>query len=453
MSESEVCWTALARGIAGEVIPAGTPGYDTVRKPPMVRFHDVRPEAVVRCTTPADVSATIAFARRRRLPLAVRSGGHSVAGRSSTHGIVVDVTPMASVSLGGGLATVGSGVRLGRLYDALDAHGVTIPAGCGHSVGIAGLTLGGGIGIMGRSHGLTCDSLLRAEIVLADGRVLECDDERHGDLFWALRGAGGGNFGVVTSFVFRAVPAPAATVFRVLWPFESAAQLVEAWQGWAPFAPDEVDATLRLLPGRVEVFGAVLAGDGRAAGLLGELIRRVGAEPEAVTRRELSYREAKRDLDQGGSLEHESANRLFTKSEFFRRPLPREAIAELVANLARDLPGVESREIAFLPWGGAYNRLPPDAVAFPHRSESFVVQHLVEIGREADTRAGRAWLVRSWEVLHPSGSGGVYVNFPDPELEDWQHAYFGANFERLVRVKAAYDPNGFFRFEQSIPTR
>jgi FAD/FMN-containing dehydrogenase len=194
-------WGALQRAIEGDVVLPGSADYGSVRKPVMARFELVRPLAVVRCATPADVAATLAVARRLRLPTAIRSGGHSVAGRSSTDGIVLDVTPMRSVAVAEEVATVGAGVRLGDLYDELAEHGLTIPAGCGSSVGIAGLTLGGGLGILGRKHGLTCDHLLRAQVVLADGRVVECDE--HHDLFWALRGAGGGHFGVVTSLVFR----------------------------------------------------------------------------------------------------------------------------------------------------------------------------------------------------------------------------------------------------------
>jgi FAD/FMN-containing dehydrogenase len=219
-------WSALQRAIDGDVVLPGSPGYESVRKPVMARFEHLRPAAVVRCATPADVAATLAVARELDLPMAIRSGGHSVAGRSSTDGIVLDVTPMRSVAVAGDVATVGAGVRLGELYDALAEHGLTIPAGCGSSVGIAGLTLGGGLGILGRKHGLTCDHLLRAQVVLADGRVVECDDHHDDELFWALRGAGGGHFGVATSLVFRTLPAPATTVFHLVWPPAAAAAVV-----------------------------------------------------------------------------------------------------------------------------------------------------------------------------------------------------------------------------------
>ena len=194
-------WDALQRSIAGEVVLAEAAAYELVRKPAMARFWDVRPQAVVRCRTPEDVVETVALARRSRIGLAVRSGGHCFGGESSTPGVLIDVGPMDGVAISDGLATVGAGARLGDLYDALDGQGRTIAAGCGPSVGIAGLTLGGGLGLLGRTYGLTSDQLVAAQVVLADGRVVDCDEHRHADLFWALRGAGGGRFGVVTGLV------------------------------------------------------------------------------------------------------------------------------------------------------------------------------------------------------------------------------------------------------------
>jgi FAD/FMN-containing dehydrogenase len=468
-------WSALQQVIDSDVVLPGSANYESVRKPAIARFEHLRPAAVVRCANAADVAATLAVARRLRLPTAIRSGGHSVAGRSSTDGIVLDVTPMRSVTVADGVATVGAGVRLGDLYDALAAYGLTIPAGCGPSVGIAGLTLGGGLGILGRKHGLTCDHLLRAQVVLADGRVVECDEHHDADLFWALRGAGGGHFGVVTSLVFHTLPAPATTVFHLLWPPGAAAAVVEAWQSYAPDAPEELDATLRLTatgdggrlppertPG-VEVVGSVLDGETDAAELLSDLVGRVGIDPVAASPRHLPHRAAKRYLEGLGSVEdrrepsdpEQPPHRahLYTKSEFFRRPLPSETVATLVEHLSQELGPGQSREIDFLPWGGAYNRVPADATAFAHRGERFLVQHLVQVSADAapaERAAARDWLARSWTMVHPWGSGGVYPNFPDPDLRDWANAYHGTNYDRLRRVKAAFDPDDFFRFDQSI---
>ncbi len=467
-------WETLRAEISGDVIFPGSPDYESARKPAIARFHDVRPQAVVLCETPEDVSETISYARRSGLRTATRSGGHCFAGRSSTEGIVIDVSPMRSVSVSGDVARVGAGARLVEVYDALEEHGLTIPAGCGPSVGISGLTLGGGLGILGRKHGLTSDHLLGAQIVLADGQTVECDEHHHTDLFWALRGAGG-NFGVVTSLVFKTIPAPAATAFHLLWPHAYAAAVIDAWQHWAPTAPDELAASLLLTasgdveePPAANVFGAMLGTESEAAERLEEMVDRVGADPASVFRKHMSYRETKRYLAElgdemageddrlGEGSDEEPQGHPYSKSEFFRRMLPIEAIEALVENFLEGRVAGQSRELDFTPWGGAYNRVPAEATAFAHRDELFLLQHAVVVGPDApatEREDARRWLTRSWGVVRPWGSGRVYQNFPDPDLEDWAHAYHGANLERLLRVKRKYDLDGFFRFRQSLPTQ
>jgi FAD/FMN-containing dehydrogenase len=455
----------LQGAIAGDVMLPGSPGYELVRKPAIARFHAVRPLAVVLCRTPADVAEAISLARRCRLHTAARSGGHCFAGRSSTPGVVIDVTPMHSVSVSGGVATVGAGARLGDIYRVLAEHGLTIPAGCGPSVGIAGLTLGGGFGILGRRHGLASDCLLGARVVLADGRVAECDDHHDSDLFWALRGAGGGNFGVVTSLAFRTVPAPPATGFHLAWSHVHAVAVIEAWQEWAPAAPDELAASLLVTASGdagqrpvVNLSGAMLGTESATAELLGRLADRAGADPTSAITKHMTFQETKLYLAElGDQMEATSPGRghTFSKSEFFARPLPGEAIAALVENLGEERVQDQSRELDFTPWGGAYNRVPAYATAFAHRDGLFLLKHavVVDAGAPAPQReAARRWLTRSWASVHRWGSGGVYPNFPDPDLTDWARAYHGKNYARLLRVKAQYDPDGFFRFQQAIPS-
>ena len=452
-------WAALQGAIAGEVVRPGSPGYDRARKPAIARFYDSRPQAVVFCANAGDVGEAISAARRFGLPAAARSGGHCFAGSSSTTGMVIDVTPMRSVSVAGGVATTGAGARLGEVYEALDGEGLTIPAGCGPDVGIAGLALGGGLGILGRRYGLACDGLLAARVVLADGQVTECDDGRAGDLFWALRGAGTGTFGVVTSLSFRAVPAPAATAFHLAWPHDHAGRVIRAWQEWAPTAPDELAASLLITATGggapvVNVFGAWQGSEPDAAGLLGELVTAVGTDPVSVSTQFMTYRKIKGYLaglggQMAGTGERGEEGHSFVKSEFFCRPLPDDAVSALVAGLGRGLRAGQARELDFTPWGGAYNRVAAGATAFPHRDALFLLKQSVTVdpGASAGERAtARDWLAGSWAAVHRWGSGGAYPNFPDPELEDPGRAYYLGNYDRLREVKARYDPEGFFRF-------
>lgn len=463
-------WSALEAAIAGEVIRPGSRDYDSVRKPAISRFHGVQPEAVVRCLTPGDVAETISFAQMTGLPTASRSGGHCFAGRSTSPGIVIDVTLMNAVSVSGGVATIGAGARLGDVYEVLGHHDLTVPAGSCPTVGIAGLTLGGGLGILGRTYGLTSDHLLGAQVVLADGRIVDCDDDHDSELFWALRGAGAGNFGVVTSLVFRARAASPATNFHLSWPFSSAAAVIDAWQAWAPSAPDELFASLLVTAEReveqlptLNVYGSMLGTEGDAAELLDELVVRASADPMIHALEHMSRRQTTRYWADLGSADRAQLDGQqpphdeypLLKSEFFRRPLPREAIAALLESLTDERDPGHSRELDFIPWGGAFNRIRPDATAFAHRRELFSLKHAATVDADSSQAArdrAQRWLTKSWSTVRPWGSRRVFPNFPDPDLEDWRHAYHGANYERLVQVKQKYDPQTVFRFHQSLPT-
>jgi FAD/FMN-containing dehydrogenase len=451
----ESAWRELAAALEGEVVLPGAARYDEVRRPQIPRFHDVRPRAVVLCRTSADVAEAIAFARRSGIEVAVRSGGHDFAGRSSGPGMVLDLTPMHSLEVSDGAATIGPGFRLGDLYAALAGHEVTIPAGCGATVGIGGQALGGGLGLLGRSRGLTSDQMVAAEVVLADGRVLECDEQRHEDLFWALRGAGAQGLGVVTRLTLRTVPEPAATAFHLMWPYERASALIAAWQEWSPPGPDGLAASLLVTVGGeagaapvVHLFGSMIGSETETAALLDEFVSVAGADPASSERAHMRYGSLKSYLAERGPGDQEDEDgRPYMKSEFFRAPLPAGAVEELVERFVRGRRPGEARKLDFMPWGGAYNRVSADATAFPHREELFLLEHSVVVPAGFDaatTEAARAWLSDSWELVHPSGSGGVYANFPDKDLPDEDRAYWGDNLERVRLVKERYDPQGVF---------
>lgn len=460
-------WGSLDREIDGSVGLPGSGWYEAYRRPFNARFHDVEPEAIVSCANAHDVSETLAFVRRHGGTFAVRAGGHSFAGHSTTRGVLLDVGPMRTVSVSGGLVTVGAGATLGEVYGALDEHALAIPGGTCPPVGVAGLTLGGGLGILGRTHGVTSDSLVGAEIVLADGRLVACDERHDEDLFWALRGAGAGTFGVVTSLVFRPVPAPDATNVHLSWPFSDAAAVIDAWQTWAPDGPDELAASLKVTatadaePPSVDVYAAVLGAGGGAEELLGDLVTRAGADPSSFSSEHLSFEGTRRFWaalgEDNPATEHAAVRPepvwLFARSEFFRRPIPAEAVSGLLDTFARDRVAGESRELDFMPWAGAYNRVRPDATAFVHREERFQLKHAVAVQAGASPHARRAahvHVTRSWEAVNPWGSGRVFQNFADPDLEDWPAAYYGSNLARLRRVKELYDPENVFRTDQSL---
>ena len=453
-------WHRLQATIDGDVVLAPEPTTFNAR------FDHVRPEAVVQCTSPADVAATLSFVRRHELPFVVRSGGHCFAGHSTSTGLVLDVSPMDRVlPQDGGLVAVGAGARLGAIYDRLESDGRALPGGTCPSVGIGGLALAGGLGVLGRRYGLTSDQMISADLVLADGSRVTCDDSRDPDLFWALRGGGTAGFGVVTSFTFRTVPAPYALDFHLAWDFDRALAAVEAWQTWAPSAPDELAASLKLIAGgdprqppTVNVYGVLQVGDTERPGLVDDLCDLVGADPVWRWSSTLPFARTRQmwaglpppgvAFDDLGSTTAVPRPWMVARSEFFRRTLPTSVVESLLDELTRDRLARQERELDFMPWGGAYNRVDADATAFVHRDERFQLKHSATAGPDgpAEVKEGvHAFVRRSWELAHPYGSGGVFPAFPDRDLPQPAEAYYGANLPRLRAVKARLDPDGLFR--------
>lgn len=436
-----------------DLVGPGDERYALCRSQFIGRPVEVLPRAVAFCADADAVVEALRLARAEGWPFAIRGGGHSNACHSSTSGLLIDLGVNAGVVADGASVTVGGGVRVGDVAARLD--GRLVPSGSCPSVGLVGAALGGGFGSHGRLHGLTCDALLSAEVVLADGEVVHTDDEP--DLLWALRGAGGGNFGVVTRATFRTFAARERVHFRLEWPFGRAADLVRWWQEWAPFAEDAVSAELVLMcpqypeeeptvlligaaPSVPEcpvdpAFEEVVTVSAAEAGLLHATpYSAVAEDPTSIP------------------LMSERPGMSTAKTEFFAEPLPDRAIADLLDHLTAGRAMGELREVAFTPWGGAYARTTD--TAFVHRTPTYLVKHTVLVGPGGAARRSKevlAWLDRSWGILHPWGTGGVYPNFPDPDLRDWLTAYYGGHVGRLRALKRRYDPTNVFNFPQSIP--
>jgi FAD/FMN-containing dehydrogenase len=470
-------WTALGRSLDGHLVQPDDQYYATARLLFDPRFDGIRPAGVAYCSSPADVATCLAFARSYTVPIAARSGGHSYAGWSSTSGLIIDVTDMASVSFDSatGLATVGSGTFLIDLYNTLAARGVTVPGGSCPNVGIAGLTLGGGVGVVSRAYGLTCDNLEAVQIVTADGTIRDCNANSSSDLYWASRGGGGGNFGVATQFTFRTHPATGLSLFFLGWPWSQADQVIAGWQSWAPSAPDELWSNLHLsaAPGggtpTIQVGGTYLGDSGSLQGELDRLYSAVGAGPSSPYTEEVGYLNAM--LVEAGCAQYSvpechlpwqatggqlSRQPELAKSDFFTKPLSGSGIGTLLSQIEKlqDVPGAAggSGGVAFDACGGAINRVSPGATAFVHRDALFIAQYTTvwNTGATAGVANQSAWQDAFYAAMRPYASGQCYQNYIDPSLTGWQQAYYGANYPRLTQVKAAYDPDHLFSFPQAI---
>jgi FAD/FMN-containing dehydrogenase len=432
-------------------------------------FDRIQPAGIAYCATATDVQRCLEFARRHGLPLAARSGGHSYGGYSSSSGLVVDVSTMARVTVDADrrTAVVGAGTRLLALYQSLGSSGVLVPGGSCPTVGVAGLALGGGMGVLARRYGLTCDNVASLDLVTADGRLLTCDPEHHDDLYWACRGGGGGNFGIVTSFTFRTHPLPEITLFTLEWPFAAAADVLGSWLGWIGGAPDELWSNCQLLAegstGPASKVTGVCAGTTAAcAAALAPLRRAVGTSttfqfvgPESYERAMLIEAGCENEtVDQ--CLQSQRAT-FAAGSAYLGAPLPSSGVSAVVSSvttLSDDQPSVGGGFV-FDSYGGAVNRVATDATAFVHRSALCGVEYSVNWGPGAPssvTSPARAWLSSARSTLSPY-STGAYQNYIDPTQPDWLRAYYGSNLERLVGVKRTVDPDDVFRFAQSIPVR
>jgi len=467
-------WHRLAASLDGDLIRPGSPRYPTARLAYDPLFDDIRPRAIVQVASARDVARTIAFARDHGFRFAAKSGGHSYAGYSLSNGIVIDVSKLDTVTADTAAkrATIGSGASLMQVANALAPHGLVVPGGTCATVGIAGLTMGGGQGVTGRRFGLTCDSLEGATVVLADGTVVQCDANRHDDLFWALRGGGGGNFGVVTSFTFAAHPLTHLTICSLSWHWSSAAHVLRAWSDWAPSAPHDLWTSLRFryIPGSGPQVSMIGTWSGSPAGLppvLNHLTSSV--PPVSKSTSTLPYLDvaklyagcAGQTADEcslqihGGTLPRQAS---LAKSDFFDHRISAADVDAMLGRIeARSAPALHgsSGGVIFDSWGGQIAQLGDHATAFPHRQARFLAQEFVTFSStpdDATLTANRQWLTSLWRSLRSSASGAAYVNYIDPELQGWKQAYYGANLDRLVQVKHRYDPHDVFRFAQSVPT-
>ena len=447
--------------IRGQVIRRGASGFLTAAHVYNERFDAVLPSFVARPLDAPDVVTAVKWGVSRGVPLRARSGGHSYAGYSTlSGGVVLDLRNMRgiSVNVNKRTATIGAGAQLIDVYAALAAHGLTIPAGSCPSVGIAGHAIGGGMGLAGRQFGLTADNLLSAQIVTADGHLRTASAISNPDLYWALRGGGGGNFGVVTSFTLRvhAVPRTVAG-FIVTWPWSQAADALAAWQGWAPHAQSQLTSIFHLNGGGGSTSVSVSGQYFGPAGDLGRLLASMTAVGGArVSAGDFAYLQAQlmwagcshisttachtEGTRPGGTLERESFQ---AKSDYVSKPLPAAARQALVraAEARANISG--SGAILFDSYGGAINRVKPAATAFVHRNVLCCMQYLSYNG-------GSSWLSSTYGQMRPYVTGGAYSNYTDPALKNWQTAYYGSNYRRLLAIRRDVDPHHYFTFPQAI---
>ncbi|MEV5428262.1 FAD-binding oxidoreductase [Streptomyces sp. NPDC052701] len=464
-------WAALARDLDGPLIRPGDTRWKAARQLYNTRFDTLVPAAVAYVAHPDDIRTALAYARAHDVRVAIRNGGHSYAGWSSGNGrLVIDVSKLDRIRASGDRAVIGAGAKLIDVYRALAAKGVTIPAGSCPTVGVSGLTLGGGHGMVSRAYGLTCDSLTGATLITADGRRLTADAREHEDLFWALRGAGNGNFGVVTELRFRTHPAPQGVSAYLTWPWSSAAAVVGAWQEWGPSQPDEIWSSLHLASAggtpTVSVAAFSLGTHRELQNAVDRLAGRVGAPARHVSLKRRSYEESMEVYAGCSSFPTDAQCHLpgstpgrspqgalgretyAARSDFFDRPLPPAGIRTLLSQI-RSMRG-GAGNIALTALGGAVNRVPVTATAFVHRRSRVLAQYIASWRAGTTGTTAQSWLASAHGAMRPHASGAAYQNYPDPTLPNWRKAYYGDAATRLAKLKKQYDPDRLFTYPQAL---
>ena len=441
-------WPTLSATVAGSVVAPDHARYEEARQV-WNGMIDRRPAAIVFPTSDADVAAAIGFARQQGLEIAVRGGGHNAAGLATIDGgLVIDLAEMNQVDVDPErrIARVGGGANWGEFDAATQAHGLAATGGAISTTGVAGLTLGGGLGYLMRSQGLACDNLIGARVVLADGAVVETSETERPELLWGLRG-GGGNFGVVTEFVFRLHPLAGMYAGLLLYARDRASEALRTYREVTATAPDELTTFFALLStpdgAPVLAFMPMFAGNAEAGAAAVAPYRALG-EPIADMVGPISYVALQQTLDDG----FPPGPHVYWRSHFLTG-LPDEAFDVIVAGANAAPSPLSAVLIEHL--GGAVARVGRDDTAFDHRDAEY---NLAIIGRwldPADAETNIAWARGLWEDMRPFARG-TYVNYlgVGDTAERVKDAYSPEKYARLAALKRAYDPENVFRRNQNI---
>ncbi len=437
----------LRPAIRGELVLPDDTGYPQARKV-WNGMVDKRPAAVIYCAGAGDVIAAVQFARSENLLVSVRAGGHNVAGSSVCDGgLVIDVSRMKQIEVDPArrIARAQAGLNLGEFDTATQAHGLATTMGVNADTGIAGLTLGGGFGKLGRKHGLTCDNLVAADIVTADGRLLRASATENADLFWGIRG-GGGNFGIVTTFEYRLHPVgPLLLAGSVLYRYEHARAAMEFYAAFSSKAPDELslDAALVTAPSGERFFNV-------SACYVGPI-----AEGERVIKPLREYGTPAEDriapipyvqLQSAGDANFPRGRRYYWKAQFMRE-ISDQAIDTLLAAYATAPSG---SLLVLQQVGGAIGRVPIAETPYANRDALYDCFPISIWDEPADDEIHIRWARDLWTAMRPFSTGGVYANNLGDEGTDRVQAAYGENYPRLVALKNKYDPTNFFRLNQNI---
>jgi FAD/FMN-containing dehydrogenase len=454
---AEAARRELGDGFTGQLIGPGDPGYEEARKVYNAMI-DRRPALIARCAGPDDVARVVTFARDRGLDLAVRGGGHNGAGLGTCDdGVVADLSPLKDVHVDPEARTVrvGGGCTWGDVDPVTNEHGLAVPSGIISTTGVGGLTLGGGLGHLTRKCGLTIDNLLEAEMVLANGERVRASADEHPDLYWAIRG-GGGNFGVVTSFLFRAHPVDVVVGGPTFWPVEQAAEVFSVYREFLPQAPRELNGFFAFhtvppappFPEEIhmrKVCGVVWCHVGSEDDAAKAMAPLLDAVPEPLMHGVHSMPHPA--LQSAFDGLYPPGEQWYWRADFVKS-VPDEAV-QLHARFGAETPSLKST-MHLYPIDGAAHDLAPSDTAWSYRDANWGAVYAGVDPDPANVDRIQRWSIDYFEALHPYSAGGGYVNMMMDEGQERVRASYRDNYDRLARVKGIYDPYNLFHINQNV---
>ncbi|MER5571457.1 FAD-binding oxidoreductase [Streptomyces goshikiensis] len=444
--------------LTGRIVRPDNAGYTEARLGWDQLFSHY-PLVIVFAQNTQDVVNALTWSRQNDVAVRVRSGRHSLEGWSNVdNGLVIDISELKSVHIDSAarIATVGAGLSQLEAVTTLAEQNFAVTTGTEGTVGLSGATLGGGFGFLTRWLGMACDSLIGAEIVVAEGdecaKVVKVDPHNNQDLLWALRGAGNGNFGIVTSLTYRVAPLKSVTYLQATWTgIGDLRRIFDTYQRTAPYIDDRLGTQLEIHRNQIFLFGVLAEGTPAEAKKLLDPLLSIDSPQVAVQVGNWG------DVYSGFQIPtaDEPANWKFY-SQFTRKPFPSKAI-DVIASFMQDAPTDDSNFFAQA-FGGAVRKSPRGGTAFPHRDALFYSEPGAGWGTRSEepgvcdplTPQAQAWIAEFSLALRPYVDG-AYVNVPNVGMQDWETAYWGSNFDRLRTIKAEYDPHNVFQYEQSIP--
>ncbi|MFK0026127.1 FAD-dependent oxidoreductase [Streptomyces sp. NPDC090798] len=473
---SSAPWSSLAGKLQGQLVLPTDSGYGVAKQLELGQFDSVNPQAVAYCVSSSDVSVALRFAQDNGLPSAVRSGGHSFGGYSTTPGLIIDVSRLNAITVGSGTVDIGPGAKNVEILNALAPHNLVVSEGGCPTVSAGGFLQGGGFGFLTRPTGMACDAITSAEVVLADGCVVTASPTSHPDLFWAIRGGGGGNFGVVTRFTVTPHEGDQMAISNLIFPYDRAADVLHGVGQWLVDAPRTIGGGAYLVqadaaPGTVPALNVFLASRGTPAELAAEAARLLSLTGAVTARQDavMTYQQVMMMIFGCSTLTQDQCQRAgkspsgvlarpafgLERTRLGSAPYAQSDWANVVTAFDADRKAGQARYLDFHFFGGAANDPARTDTAYVHRDSLFSVNYRVLINDPAQVTAeakavATSWVDHGFDTVDPLSNGETYQNWMDAELPNWRQSYYAENYARLKVVKAKYDPYRYFKFAQGI---